>query len=140
MKILGKQLLVDYYNCQASLNDVKLIKKWLTEAAVFCKATVIKTVIHNFNPCGISGVVVIAESHLAIHTWPEYNYAAVDIFTCGDVINPMDAFEYLKQKFMPKSFKVSDNFRGLVEAELSTPSTFRKNFIEKISLNIGGLR
>jgi S-adenosylmethionine/arginine decarboxylase-like enzyme len=56
-------------------------------------------VFHEFNPFGISGVVVIAESHLSIHTWPEYRYAAVDIFSCGDTLKPGEAARYLVEQF-----------------------------------------
>jgi S-adenosylmethionine decarboxylase len=68
----------------------------MLEAANACGATVVQTVFHSFNPHGVSGVVVIAESHLAIHTWPEYGHAAVDVFTCGDSIDPNVALEYLR--------------------------------------------
>jgi len=65
------------------LTDISLLKNNLEQAAKEAGATVVKTVLHQFNPQGLSGVVVIAESHIAIHTWPEYRYAALDIFTCG---------------------------------------------------------
>ena len=65
------------------LTDISLLKNNLEQAAKEAGATVVKTVLHQFNPQGLSGLVVIAESHIAIHTWPEYRYAALDIFTCG---------------------------------------------------------
>lgn len=67
---------------------------------VSAKTTIVSSTFHTFNPHGVSGVVVIAESHLAIHTWPEYGYAAVDVFTCGETVDPAVATralqEYLK--------------------------------------------
>jgi len=69
----------------------------MLQAARACGATVVQTVFHSFNPHGVSGVVVISESHLAIHTWPEYGHAAVDVFTCGDTIDPNDAVECLRE-------------------------------------------
>ncbi len=99
MKGLGRHLLVEFYGCDPeALNDVKGIEKTMVEAAEEAGATVVKSVFHLFNPHGVSGVVVIAESHLAIHTWPEYGYAAVDLFTCGESVDPWIAFEKLKEK------------------------------------------
>ncbi len=70
---------------------------------------------HLFNPHGVSGVVVIAESHLAIHTWPEYGYAAVDLFTCGDDVSPDVAFEYLKEKLGATTFTAFEMKRGILD-------------------------
>ncbi len=99
MKALGHQILAEYYDCdRAVLNSYKLIKKYMESAAHACNATIVESVFHLFNPHGVSGVVVIAESHLAIHTWPEYGYAAVDVFTCGDTVDPWKAYEFLKTK------------------------------------------
>ena len=82
---LGFQLLVEFFDCdQKLLNDVGKIEAILNEAVVAAGASVVKTVIHQFSPQGISGVVLISESHVTIHTWPEKGYAAVDVFTCGD--------------------------------------------------------
>jgi S-adenosylmethionine decarboxylase len=71
----------------------------MVEAAKRAEATIVDVVFHEFNPFGISGVVVIAESHLSIHTWPEYRYAAVDIFSCGDTLKPAEAANYLVEQF-----------------------------------------
>ena len=85
MNALGRHILVEFLNCKADvLNDVVQIEKAMVEAAQIAGATVINSTFHHFSPYGVSGVVVIQESHLAIHTWPEYRYAAVDLFTCGD--------------------------------------------------------
>jgi len=72
-------------------------------------------VFHMFNPYGVSGVVVISESHLAIHTWPEYGYAAVDIFTCGSTVDPWLACDYLKEKFEAGHYEASEMQRGHVD-------------------------
>lgn len=93
---LGHQIMAEYYNCPAALlTDTDAIARIMNEAAVACGATIVESVFHRFNPHGVSGVVIIAESHLAIHTWPEYGYAAVDVFTCGDTITPEDAVAFL---------------------------------------------
>ena len=99
MEALGRQILVEFYNCdKVVLKNVEYIENAMVEACIVGKATVVTHTFHEFSPFGVSGVVVIAESHVAIHTWPEYGYAAVDIFTCGDTINPWDLFNYLKGK------------------------------------------
>jgi S-adenosylmethionine decarboxylase proenzyme len=89
--------MVDLYECDvAALNSVEVIREYMLEAARRCGATVVTSCFHHFSPHGVSGVVVIAESHLAIHTWPEHGYAAVDLFTCGHTLEPERCFEYLR--------------------------------------------
>jgi S-adenosylmethionine decarboxylase proenzyme len=114
MEALGKQILVEYYDCdQSKLNDVSYIENSLIQATKASKATIISHNFHKFSPYGVSGVVVIAESHVAIHTWPEYNYAAVDIFTCGDTIDPWVIQEHLKEYFESKNVSSMEMKRGL---------------------------
>lgn len=97
---LGRHILVEFYGCSSSiLNDVITIEKAMVDAAKAAEATVINSTFHHFSPYGVSGVVVIQESHLAIHAWPEYQYAAVDIFTCGDEVQPWVAYDFLKKAF-----------------------------------------
>jgi S-adenosylmethionine decarboxylase len=97
---LGRHLLLELYDCSPEiLNDLATVKTALVEAAKRAEATIIDVVFHEFNPFGISGVVVIAESHLSIHTWPEYRYAAVDIFSCGTTLKPSEAASYLVEQF-----------------------------------------
>lgn len=114
MEALGRQILVEFYDCdQSKLNDVSYIENSLIQATKASKATIISHNFHKFSPYGISGVVVIAESHVTIHTWPEYNYAAVDIFTCGDTIDPWVIQEQLKDYFESKSVSSMEMKRGL---------------------------
>jgi S-adenosylmethionine decarboxylase len=96
------------------LNNLALLKEALIEAANECGATVLGESFHQFSPQGVSGVVVIAESHLVIHTWPEYGYAAVDIFTCGDAVEPEKAAELLVEKLGTNSHSVIKMQRGLL--------------------------
>jgi S-adenosylmethionine decarboxylase len=97
-QVLGRHLLVEFYNCNPEMLDNTLgIEEHMNEAARVCGATIVQSVFHRFSPWGVSGVVVISESHLAIHTWPEYGYASVDLYTCGDTVDPMAACEYLKK-------------------------------------------
>jgi S-adenosylmethionine decarboxylase len=114
MEALGRQILVEYYDCdQSKINDVSFVETALIQAAKASKATLISHNFHKFSPYGISGVVVIAESHIAIHTWPEYNYAAVDIFTCGETIDPWIIQEYLKENFGSKNVSSMEMKRGM---------------------------
>lgn len=101
MDTLGKHLLAEYHGCEANLlNDVHAVETMMTAAAEAAGTRVVKTVFHRFEPQGVSGVVVIEESHLSIHTWPEKGYAAVDCYTCGDGM-PEKAFQYLKEVLKP---------------------------------------
>lgn len=111
---LGRHLLAEFYDCNSNvLNNPELIESTMVQAALNCGATVVQQNFHMFSPYGVSGVVIIAESHLAIHTWPEYGYAAVDLFTCGDSCNPEVAYEYLKQELHAGSAFYSELKRGL---------------------------
>lgn len=113
MKVLGRHLLVEYHGCDPEiLNDLEMVKKFMLEAASESGATVLDASFHYFTPQGVSGVVVIAESHLAIHTWPEYGYAAVDIFTCGKTVDPWKAFHHLKLTLASKESSVNEIIRG----------------------------
>jgi len=111
---LGNHILVEFMNCDPHImNDVAAIERDMVAAAQRAGATVINSTFHHFSPYGVSGVVVIQESHLAIHTWPEYGYAAVDLFTCGE----MDAwvsFDFLKDAFKSKSYSAIEIKRGSV--------------------------
>jgi spermidine synthase len=111
---LGNHILVEFMNCDPHImNDVAGIERDMVAAAQKAGATVINSTFHHFSPWGVSGVVVIQESHLAIHTWPEYGYAAVDLFTCGE----MDAwisFDHLKECFKSQSYSAIEMKRGSV--------------------------
>lgn len=87
MKTTGRHLLVEYTGCDPNvLDDVKRIETLMNEAATAARTTIVASVFQRFEPQGVTGVVVIEESHLSIHTWPECGYAAVDFFTCGDAM------------------------------------------------------
>jgi spermidine synthase len=113
---LGKHILAEFYNCNSEiLNDTSQIEDLMVLAAEQAGATIISTSFHHFSPFGVSGVVVIQESHLAIHTWPEYHFAAVDLFTCGESTDPWQAFEFLKEKLFADKFEISEKKRGQKE-------------------------
>lgn len=115
MHALGKHLLVELKDCDPEiLKSLEKVKNTMVAAAKKAKATIIDVSFHEFNPFGISGMVVIAESHLSIHTWPEYGYAAVDVFTCGDIIKPEAAAQFLIEKFKCKNPSVVEIKRGIL--------------------------
>ena len=114
MNALGRHMLLELFDCELdAINNVETVKGALIEAAKRAQATIVDVVFHEFNPFGVSGVVVIAESHLSIHTWPEYRYAAVDIFSCGDVLQPEIAANYLVEHFGAERTSVVEMQRGM---------------------------
>ncbi len=116
MKGLGKHLLLELKDCDKDiLNDSGFLKSILTKAASKAGATVLGESFHEFKPQGMSGVVFIAESHIFIHTWPEYGYAAVDIFTCGDSVQPEKAAQILIRELKAKNHSVLEIHRGILD-------------------------
>ena len=116
MKSLGKHIILEVHGVRKELlNDIERIERIMTEAVQLSGATVIKPFFHQFSPHGISGVIVIAESHFSIHTWPEYGYAALDLFTCGDQIKPDDAVQYLKNKMDAQHIHMMEIKRGTLD-------------------------
>ena len=114
MNALGRHLLLELFDCDSdAINNLESVKAALVEAAKRAQATIVDVVFHEFNPFGVSGVVVIAESHLSIHAWPEYRYAAVDIFSCGDVLQPEVAANYLVEQFAAERTSVVELQRGM---------------------------
>jgi S-adenosylmethionine decarboxylase len=117
---LGRHLLLELHDCSSEvLNNLESVKTALVEAAKRAEATIIDVVFHEFNPFGISGVVVIAESHLSIHTWPEYRYAAVDIFSCGDTLKAAEAASYLVEQFQAGRASCVEVKRGVFPGSVS---------------------
>ena len=115
MKTLGKHVILELYGIDNNtLDDIKKLEEALKTAAVSCGATIIKPVFHRFSPYGVSGILVVAESHFSIHTWPEYNYAAIDIFTCGSRVNPYIAVKTLINDLKPEKYTISSIDRGCI--------------------------
>lgn len=115
MNTVGRHLLVEFYDCAPKvISDVRKIEEIMVGAAKAAKATIVDVVFHNFNPNGISGVIVIAESHLTIHSWPEYQFASVDIYTCGSKVDPWKAYRYIHKRFKAKNVTALEMRRGLL--------------------------
>lgn len=120
MQALGRQILVEFYDCDRNvLNSEQRIREILLEGVRRSRATIVSDTFHTFSPHGVSGAVVIAESHVAIHTWPEYGYAAVDIFTCGDTIDPWVIQKYLQEEFEAETVSSMEMKRGLFPEKVS---------------------
>ena len=115
---LGQHVLAEFFECDPNiLNNVDMVEKLMMEAALECGATIVQKCFHMFSPYGVSGVVIIAESHLAIHTWPELGYAAVDLFTCGDKCDPKVSYNYLRKKFNSKNASYTELKRGIIDEQ-----------------------
>jgi S-adenosylmethionine decarboxylase proenzyme len=118
MKSLGTHVVAEFYNCDVEkIKDVMKVEEAMIEAAKITNATIVDVIFHSFNPYGVSGVVVIAESHLAIHTWPEYKFASVDIYTCGDIVKPWKAYEFLEKAFSAQNISVMEMKRGIMRTK-----------------------
>ncbi|MEM2125596.1 MAG: adenosylmethionine decarboxylase [Candidatus Methanomethyliaceae archaeon] len=114
MRELGRHFVFELFGCDPQgLDDLKGIQDAMERGAEDAGMRVLGRVFHKFSPQGVTGVVIIAESHIAIHTWPELGYAAVDVFTCSTNTDPMKAFERLKGVLKPKSMTVMELKRGL---------------------------
>ncbi|WP_025784052.1 adenosylmethionine decarboxylase [Sporosarcina sp. D27] len=116
LSALGRHVLIEYYGCPSEIiENNKVIEQFMKEAADYSGATIVESVFHHFNPYGVSGAVIIAESHLTIHTWPEYGFASVDVYTCGDSVSPWKAADYLAEKLKAKKVESFEVPRGMVE-------------------------
>lgn len=117
----GKHILAEYFECECTyLDSEQAIRELMLEVASMSGATIVGNIFHHFSPQGVTGVVVIAESHLAIHTWPEFRYASVDLFTCGTHLDPWVGFEYLKERLQSRKWVSKEIIRGTMEEELSS--------------------
>jgi S-adenosylmethionine decarboxylase len=109
----GTHLILDFWGAN-KLDDLQRMETALCECVEVCEATLLHIHLHHFTPNGgISGVAVLAESHISVHTWPERDFAAFDIFMCGHS-KPEAAIAVLKRAFTPKTMHITENLRGLV--------------------------
>ncbi|MDQ6826360.1 MAG: adenosylmethionine decarboxylase [Candidatus Eremiobacteraeota bacterium] len=114
MKALGTHIVCELSGCSSqALSDVEGVRSMMVTAAKEAKAEIMEVAFHRFHPQGVSGVVVIAESHLSIHTWPETGYAAMDFYTCGDRTNPWAACEYAAKMLGATSMLTTEVKRGI---------------------------
>ena len=114
VEFAGTHLLLDLWGA-SHLDDLERMEKAMREIVEKCGATLLHIHLHHFTPSGgISGVAVLAESHISVHTWPERDYAAFDVFMCGDA-EPENAVPVLKRAFFPHRLEVTEELRGRVQ-------------------------
>ena len=114
MNVLGLHLLLELKECNPELLDnLEYTREALLQTAHELGATVVGESFHHFNPQGVTGILSIAESHISIHTWPEYGYAAADIFTCGSSFRPSEAADILIEQFESRNPELTEVRRGL---------------------------
>jgi len=106
-----KELLIDLYGCRADINDETKLLTLVTEAAKKAGAHVLQASVHRFSPMGCSVIVILKETHISIHTWPEFKFAAIDIFLCGESLDPYTAWEHLKVALQPETFTIKEHPR-----------------------------
>ena len=107
----SKHLLLELYRCDyEKLNDESFLRCTLNRAAKLAKATVLNLISNKFEPQGVTAIALLAESHISIHTWPESNYSAVDIFTCGQNMLPELASQYLIE-----ALKAEEHFLRVID-------------------------
>jgi S-adenosylmethionine decarboxylase proenzyme len=110
---LGRHLILEAWGCgKEIINSVDIVKSILIKATEAAKATLVDLVCHRFSPYGVTGVAILAESHISVHTWPEYGYAAVDIFICGNTINSQNAAAFITRAFHAQETSLIELERG----------------------------
>lgn len=115
MKYLGKHIIAEFFGApKEHLDNLDLIKKVLEKSADLAGATIVNSNFHKFSPQGVTGILLVEESHFSIHTWPEHNYAALDLFTCSDKMDYLPALEYIFTVLDCKTKEIKVLDRGLI--------------------------
>ena len=126
MPSAGEHYILELYDCPAGLlNDRAFVERALREATAESGTTLINEIVHKFHPQGVTGLALLAESHISIHTWPEANYAAADVFTCGNKAKPAKACEYLIRSFQAGQHTMTQMQRGELVARMK-PELFEE--------------
>ncbi len=107
------QLLVDCYDCAVDLDDVDFLLETLRDAADEVESRVVRVVTQRFSPQGVSVILILAETHISVHTWPEHGFAAIDIFVCGEGREPHPAWEAIREALRPGSFEMREITRTI---------------------------
>lgn len=113
---LAKHILLDLYDCDFDLiNSVEFVESALTKAVGISGCEILNKYFHKFSPQGVTGIICVCESHFSIHTWPEHNYCAIDIFCCKDKTEK--SIEFLKKSFKAKKTKTRIMERKFINEE-----------------------
>lgn len=122
MNTLGRHVISELWGCDYNkLNDMDFIERLFVDAALKSGAEVREVAFHKFAPQGVSGVVIISESHLTIHSFPEHGYASIDVYTCGN-LDPTIAADYIAKKLNATSRETIEFPRGMGPIEVKSPS------------------
>lgn len=114
METMGRHIIAELWGCDVNkLNDMAYIEKLFVNAALEAGAEIREAAFHKFAPQGVSGVVIISESHLTIHSFPEHGYASIDVYTCGDRIDPSVASDYITAGLGATSSEMAELSRGM---------------------------
>ena len=115
LKSLGNHFLTELFSCNIEIiNNVELVEEYMKISAALSGATIVQSVFHTFSPYGVSGVVILEESHLAVHTWPEHGYVAIDFFSCGD-LDCNAAISNLSNRFGAEKTETKKIERGILK-------------------------
>lgn len=129
MDTMGRHVIAELWGCNINkLNDLKFVEKMMVDAALESGAEIREVAFHKFAPMGVSGVVIISESHLTIHSFPEHGYASIDVYTCGDRIDPNVAAEYITKQLDATTREAIQVPRGMgpVAIQSTKTETFTK--------------
>jgi S-adenosylmethionine decarboxylase len=118
VKSVGRHLILELWGCR-NLNSTEIVERALRDVVRACDLTLLDLNVYPFTPVGVTGVAVVSESHVLVHTWPEYGYAAVDVFTCGDSAKPEAAIPSLRECFQPERVQVMEITRGIVPQDVA---------------------
>ncbi|UOQ47177.1 adenosylmethionine decarboxylase [Gracilibacillus caseinilyticus] len=114
MDTMGRHVIAELWECNIDLlNDMETLERTFVNAALKAGAEVREVAFHKFAPFGVSGVVIISESHLTIHSFPEHGYASIDVYTCGNIIDPNVAVAYIEEQLEAKSSEKIEVPRGM---------------------------
>jgi len=111
---LGRHVIIEFWGCNDGINNAELVRTAMLEAVRAARATLLDLNVHTFSPHGVTGVAVLSESHLSVHSWPEYGYLAADVFTCGTTTRPNEAVKVLRKHFRPTQVEVNELTRGVL--------------------------
>ncbi len=118
MVAVGYNIFADMYNCDAPLDDVRYLRRLLKESADRGNMQIVKVFFHRYTPQGITGLVIVKESHIALHTWPEYAFASVDIFLCGSNSDPYKTLKHIESGLRPSRVVTNSVERGVIHEDL----------------------
>jgi S-adenosylmethionine decarboxylase len=122
METMGRHVISELWGCDfQKLNDVEQIEKIFVEAALKSGAEIREVAFHKFAPQGVSGVVIISESHLTIHSFPEHGYASIDVYTCGN-LNPNIAADYIAEALGAQTRETIELPRGMGPVQVKSPN------------------